>query len=104
MFLSPDSGALSDTLYLQTSKDKAINLLLLKTRMRSHQTSDSAAYSVNLRQKAGSLKGSNVIKLNSNGFSWESSKIIILEFQESVWSLVFPVIFFCELLRITEIF
>ena len=72
--------------------------------MRSHKTFDSVAYSINLRQKSGSLKGSNVIKLNSNGFTWESSKIIILDFQESIWSLVFPVIFFHELLRITEIF
>lgn len=106
MFLSPDSGTLSDTLYLQTSKDedKIINSLLLKIRMRSHKTFDSVAYSINLRRKSGSLKGSNVIKLNSNGFTWESSKIIILDFQESIWSLVFPVIFFRELLRITEIF
>lgn len=82
LFLFPDSGTLSDTLYLQTSKDedKVVNSLLLKIRMRSHKTFDSVAYSVNLRQKSGSLKRSNVIKLNSNGFTWESSKIIILEF------------------------
>lgn len=66
----------------------------IKNQTGSHKTFGSVTYPVNVKQKTESLKGYNIIKSISNGFSWKSSKIIIPEFQESVWSLAFLLLFF----------